>query len=96
MLEQCGLFRWGGNTNKNNPKDICKKYVLSEHIIALFNIIVGLKPKGKWDSVKDERVVPHFFRLFSTKGSEKILVDLKYGNRDITGSSSAFAGSKDW
>lgn len=41
-----------------------------------------------------ERVVPLLIHLISTKGSESALVDLKYGDSDITGSSLAFSRSK--
>lgn len=39
-------------------------------------------------------MVPLLIHLISTKGSENALVDLKYGGRDITGSSLAFSHSK--
>ena len=77
----------------------------STHIIAVFNIIVGLKPKGKKDQLLGVQVVlllkvvldlpKSSPRGYHVKVVTRILVDLKYDDRDIIESSFVFLCSKD-
>ena len=57
-------------------------------------MIVNLKPKGKKVFNYCVQVVLLHWLAYIYPGKDKNLVDLKYGDRDITESSSAFSDSK--
>jgi hypothetical protein len=66
---------------------IIARSVISSHMIAFFNIKVDLKSKDKWDCNKVYRWCCYGDYQIFTKKCESILVDLKYGDRDISESS---------